>query len=765
MQKSKISKILDGIIARSTFDRLRQGDNTSFKDRLFLDIIESEGSVAYDFFASRLEDWQIFQLKLRVKQLIYSAPHPESQTSEEFHRALLVTLAQTFATEQITTLHALLTIAEDKSTATATMMKMYGLELAELRGELLRSALLGAGASDPHRQISVAASPPSKLAPRAPHPLDKFGRNLTEAARRGEIDPVIGRQAELQQTIEILARRKKNNPILVGEAGVGKSAVVEALAMHIAQGKAPTNIARRELYSLDISALVAGTKFRGEFEERMRELIEALTSSRDAIIFIDEIHTIVGAGSSQGSLDVANILKPALSRGEIQVIGATTLDEYRTNIESDAALERRFQRVVIEPTSEQTTLEILRHVAPLYAEHHSVEYSDEALTACVKLSARYINDRHFPDKAIDILDQVGASVQLSDKKPSAQIGADAVERVVASLVGVPAERISSDEQQRLGSLADHLSERVVGQQQAIERLTQAIIRSRVGIADSSRPIGVFMFVGPTGVGKTLLAKELSKWLFAERRGLIRLDMSEYSEKHNISRLIGSPPGYVGYGEGGELSEAVRQRPYSVILLDEIEKAHPEVFNIMLQIFDEGHLTDGSARRIDFRNTIIIMTSNVGARKVKQTRATIGYSNQDLAEREQLSHSEEYRKALERTFAPEFLGRIDDILQFNKLSLKDIERIVEIELLKLSTRINELGYTLRITDSAKQALAKIGYSQEYGARTLRRIISEKIETPLSQLIVEGSATLGSTIVVEKQPSKCDVKLRVQMANIA
>ncbi len=491
----------------------------------------------------------------------------------------------------------------------------------------------------------------------------------------------------------------------------------------------------------------------------------SLTSSRDAIIFIDEIHTIVGAGSSQGSLDVANILKPALSRGEIQVIGATTLDEYRTNIESDAALERRFQRVVIEPTSEQTTLEILRHVAPLYAEHHSVEYSDEALTACVKLSARYINDRHFPDKAIDILDQVGASVQLSDKKPSAQIGADAVERVVASLVGVPAERISSDEQQRLGSLADHLSERVVGQQQAIERLTQAIIRSRVGIADSSRPIGVFMFVGPTGVGKTLLAKELSKWLFAERRGLIRLDMSEYSEKHNISRLIGSPPGYVGYGEGGELSEAVRQRPYSVILLDEIEKAHPEVFNIMLQIFDEGHLTDGSARRIDFRNTIIIMTSNVGARKVKQTRATIGYSNQDLAEREQLSHSEEYRKALERTFAPEFLGRIDDILQFNKLSLKDIERIVEIELLKLSTRINELGYTLRITDSAKQALAKIGYSQEYGARTLRRIISEKIETPLSQLIVEGSATLGSTIVVEKQPSKCDVKLRVQMANIA
>ncbi len=759
MQKGKVSKILDGIIARSAFDRLRSGETHSFKDRLFLDMVESEGSMAYQFLMGKLQDWQIFQLKIRVGQLIASAPRPESQSSEEFHRTFLHSLVESYSPEQVTTLHALVAIAEDKSTALAAILNMYGVCSTELHSELLRLALINSSnSSEPTAHIIKGEITTTKSAQQKPHPLDKFGRNLTRAARNGEIDPVIGRDRELGQAIEILSRRKKNNPILIGEAGVGKSAVVEALAMRIAQGEVPTSIAKRELYSLDISSLVAGTKFRGEFEERIQHLIEALTTSRDTIIFIDEIHTIVGAGSTQGSLDVANILKPALSRGELQIIGATTLDEYRRDIESDSALERRFQRVLIEPTSEQTTLEILRRVAPLYQEHHNVEYSDEALSACVKLSQRYITDRHLPDKAIDILDQVGANAHLNSGQSS--VGVEVVERVVASIVGVPAERISSSEQERLRTLSAYLSTRVIGQGEAVERLSQSIIRSRAGIAPNSRPIGVFLFVGPTGVGKTLLAKELSKWLFEEQRGLIRLDMSEYSEKHNISRLIGSPPGYVGYGEGGELSEAVRRRPYSVVLLDEIEKAHPEVYNTMLQIFDEGHLTDGSGRRIDFSNTIIIMTSNVGGRAAQKSKMNIGYSNTPLQNRAEKAQSREYSRALEGRFSPEFLNRIDDILQFRPLSIEDVKQVVGLELSKLQERVAELGYTLRITDSAKQTLAEIGYSAEYGARALRRTISERVETPLSQLIIEGKAVVGDCVVVEKQHSQRAVKLTVR-----
>ncbi len=766
MQKGKVSKILDGIIARSAFDRLRSGESISFKDRLFLDIIESEGSLAYQFLLGKLQDWQIFQLKIRVGQLIASAPRSEKETSEEFHRSFLSQLIADYSPEQITTLHALVAIALDKSTAVSAILNMYGISPSELHSELLRLAIINSSNSEPtHIKAEIA---PAKSAPSKPHPLDKFGRNLTLAARNGEIDPVIGRDRELGQAIEILSRRKKNNPILIGEAGVGKSAVVEALAMRIAQGAVPDNIAERELYSLDISSLIAGTKFRGEFEERMQQLIEALTTSRDTIIFIDEIHTIVGAGSTQGSLDVANILKPALSRGELQIIGATTLDEYRRDIESDSALERRFQRVLIEPTSEETTLEILRRVAPLYQEHHNVQYSDEALSACVKLSQRYITDRHLPDKAIDILDQVGANAHLSALEPlstnrseaQTDVGVEVVERVVASIVGVPAERISSSEQERLRTLCTHLCGRVIGQDEAVERLAQSIIRSRAGIAPTNRPIGVFLFVGPTGVGKTLLAKELSKWLFEEQRGLIRLDMSEYSEKHNVSRLIGSPPGYVGYGEGGELSEAVRRRPYSVVLLDEIEKAHPEVYNTMLQIFDEGHLTDGSGRRIDFRNTIIIMTSNVGGRTALKSKMNIGYSNTPMQNRTQKAQNREYNKALESRFSPEFLNRIDDILQFRPLSIESVKQVVDIEIAALQGRVKELGYTLRITESAKQTLAEIGYNAEYGARALRRTISEKVETPLSQLIIEGKAKVGDKIVVEKQHSQPSVKLIVK-----
>ncbi len=831
MQKGKISKILDAIVVRTAFGRLKAADRRSYKDHLFLEMMDVDGAMIHKLLAARLQDWQLFQLKLRLQQMIASSPIEESQPPEEFYRQFLTSLCGEYSPEQITTIHAMVNIAEDSSTALSRLLALYNIEVADLRGELLRQTLLGEqfkgergerptrivdseprrGAIPPSREGRVARVAAAK------HPLDKFGRNLTEAAENGDIDPVIGRDREIERVIEILSRRKKSNPILIGEAGVGKSAVVEGLALRIAAGQVPYNIAGKRLYSLDISSLVAGTKFRGEFEERLQQLIESLSKSRDTILFIDEIHTIVGAGATQGSLDTANILKPALSRGELQLIGATTLDEYRTDIESDSALDRRFQRVMVEPTTEAQTLEILRNVAPHYERHHNVRYTDEALTAAVKLSARYITDRHFPDKAIDILDEVGARAHISaavepveireleaaigvarEERSSAlattsydsaaearmsevvlnarlseerskwhqgmaqspvEIGVEAVEAVITSITGVPAERVSSSEMERLQSLEGHLSGRVVGQREAVAALSRSIYRSRAGLKEERRPIGVFMFVGPTGVGKTLLAKELSRWMFFERRSLIRIDMSEYSEKHNVSRLIGSPPGYVGYGEGGQLSEAVRRQPYAVVLLDEIEKAHKEVFNTMLQIFDEGHLTDGSGRKVDFSNTIIIMTSNVGSRAVAKRRKQVGYSTSVKSEQVMQLNKAGYSEALVRTFAPEFLNRIDDVILFRSLSLDDVKSIIEIELAGLQRRLSDIGYSLRITDSAKQTLAEMGYSADYGARSLKRTLSDRVEMPLSQLIVDGTVRLGDTVVVEKAKSVADVKLRV------
>ena len=813
----KISKTLEGIIARAAFNTTKAGIDHSLKDFLMLEMLREEGSLAYQLLSSRLKDWELYQVRLRIEREVLGAGRRENTGAEEFYRAFTDELcAVSGAVRSVSTAHALRAIVGDRSTATSRVLEMYG-----ITGEVVSEDIKKFAAGDDFRteiqvhmlDFSEENKPEEK---NTSHVLDKFGVNLTQMAREGKIDPVVGREQEIERVVQILSRRKKNNPILIGEAGVGKSAIIEGLALRIARGEVPYTIADKTLFSLDVSSLVAGTKFRGEFEERMQQLLDELRKAKDTIIFIDEIHTIVGAGSTQGSLDTANILKPALARGELQTIGATTLDEYRENIESDSALERRFQKVVVEPTTPEQTLQILRNIASHYEQHHKVRYTEEALQACVELTGRYITDRFFPDKAIDVLDEAGSRIHLQSAREPAElrqmenaldqvrrerreavkelvyekaasarlreialrsklgesrnewqrsletnpveITAEHIQQVITSMTGIPAERISGGEMTRLQTLCQHLSQRVVGQQEAVEKISRTIRRSRAGLKDENRPIGVFLFVGPTGVGKTLLAKEVSKWLFDERRGLIRIDMSEYSEKHNVARLIGSPPGYVGYGEGGQLTETVRRQPYAVILFDEIEKAHPEVFNTMLQIFDEGHLTDGSGRKVDFRNTIIIMTSNVGSRNVVKKSVQVGYSTVSKSATASAMPQCEYRKALEQTFAPEFLNRIDDIVLFRTLELSDVERIIELELQGLFERTRRLGYKVKITDGAKRRLAAMGYESRYGVRSLKRTLMDNVEEPLSSLIIDGKLHEGDTVVVESDKAH-GVKLRV------
>lgn len=758
----KISKTLEGLIARSAFNTTKAGITHSLKDFLALELLREEGSLAFQLLSARLRDWELHQVRLRIEHEIHTVKRQESRNaSDAFYRGFAEELRATSdAVRSVTTGHALLSIAGDRTTATAHVLEMYGITPQIIAEELQRFA-----AGDDFGTEITVGKPGFKTAERSfeepsGHPLAQFGADLTQLARDGKVDPVIGRDREIDRVIQILSRRKKNNPILIGEAGVGKSAIVEGLALRIARGEVPATIAGKRIFSLDVSALVAGTKFRGEFEERMQQLLDLLRRSRDTIVFIDEIHTIVGAGSTQGSLDTANILKPALARGELQTIGATTLDEYRTDIESDTALERRFQRVLVEPTTPEQTLGILRRIAPDYERHHRVRYSDEALRACVELTGRYVTGRCFPDKAIDALDEAGSRAHLQRDAATAtvEIGEGLVRRVVSDMTGIPAERVSEDEASRLRSLRDHLARRVVGQQEAVERIARTIRRSRAGLQDENRPIGVFLFVGPTGVGKTLLAKEVSKWLFDEHRGLIRIDMSEYAEKHNVARLIGPPPGYVGYGEGGQLTEAVRRQPYAVVLLDEIEKAHPEVFNTLLQLFDEGRLTDGSGRTVDFRNTILIMTSNVGSREVARKPLRVGYATPSKGAAPDTAPDGEYRRALERVFAPEFLNRIDDIVIFRMLDAGDVVRIIDLELQGLFTRTGRLGYKIKVTEGAKRRLASMGYEARYGVRSLRRALAEQVEEPLSTLILDGKLRTGDTVVVESDRSR-GIRLRV------
>lgn len=631
--------------------------------------------------------------------------------------------------------------------------------------------------------------------------LDKFGNDMTRAAEEGRLDPVIGRDTEIERLAQILSRRKKNNPVLIGEPGVGKSAIVEGLAIRIIERKVSRTLLNKRIISLDMASIVAGTKYRGQFEERLKAVIDELSRNSNIILFIDELHTIVGAGNAAGSMDAANMLKPALARGVIQCIGATTIDEYRKNIEKDGALERRFQKVMVEPTSEAETLQILQQIKGKYEEHHNVTYTPEAIEACVKLTERYISDRNFPDKAIDALDEAGSRARISNinvpkeilaleedientcrnkqqaasvqnfesaasyrdkerklrqdlevakkdweeklKTQKETVDEDNIAEVVAMMTGVPVQRIAQAEGKRLLKMSDSLKQSVIGQDEAISKIVKAIQRNRVGLKDPNKPIGTFMFLGPTGVGKTHLAKKLAEFMFDSAETLIRVDMSEFMEKFTVSRLVGAPPGYVGYEEGGQLTEKVRRHPYSVVLLDEIEKAHTDVFNLLLQVMDEGRLTDSLGRKVDFKNTIIIMTSNIGTRQLKDFGAGIGFNTSALDKTQ--SHSI-LRKALNKTFAPEFLNRIDDIVIFDTLEKDDIFKIIDIELKGIYQRVADLGYTLQITDEAKNFVAQQGCDPQYGARPLKRAIQQYVEDSLAEQLLSLDSDASNNVIV-------------------
>ena len=636
--------------------------------------------------------------------------------------------------------------------------------------------------------------------------LDNFGTDITKAAAEGKLDPVVGREKEIERVAQILSRRKKNNPILIGEPGVGKSAIVEGLAARIVEQKVSRILFNKRVIMLDMAGVVAGTKYRGQFEERLRTIMKELESNPDIILFIDEIHTIIGAGSASGSMDAANMLKPALARGEIQCIGATTVDEFKKTIEKDGALDRRFQKVMVEPTTADETLQILRNIKSKYEDHHNVQYTDAALVACVKLTDRYITDRQFPDKAIDALDEAGSRVHLTNisvpheievkekeiakaidmkseavKEQNYELAAsyrdkvkdlaaeletmkadweeklkdnrmtvdeDQIADVVSMMSGVPVQKLAQTEGVRLAGMKDELKRHVVAQDDAIDKISKAILRSRIGLKEPNHPIGTFLFLGPTGVGKTYLAQQLAQFMFGSPDALIRIDMSEYTDQFNVSRLIGAPPGYVGYEEGGQLTEKVRRRPYSIVLLDEIEKAHPKVFNILLQLLDEGRLTDSFGRTVDFKNTVVIMTSNIGTRQLKEFGGGIGFNASQRATDKEYSRSV-IQKALNKQFAPEFLNRIDEIITFDQLSEDAIQKIVDIELEALEKRIENIGYKLSIDEPVKRYLSKHGYDVQFGARPLKRAIQNYLEDGLSELIVNENIPEGSTIIVSYQ----------------
>ena len=829
------------VITFSKEEALRLGNDFIGTEHLLLGLIRKDDGKAIEILTTF--DVDLVLLRKKLEQLNPAEPTLLARTSKknlhltrQAEKALKTTFleAKLYQSEAIDTAHLLLCILRNENDPATKLLQKYNVNY-DVTKELYKELHV-----DNDLPLSPIAETPSddefssektnpfeqqqstkkeKATKKSKTPvLDNFGRDLTALAELGKLDPVVGRKKEIERVSQILSRRKKNNPMLIGEPGVGKSAIAEGLALRIVERKVSRILFDKRLVSLDLASLVAGTKYRGQFEERMKALMNELEKNEDIILFIDEIHTIVGAGAATGSLDASNMLKPALARGEIQCIGATTLDEFRTNIEKDGALERRFQKVIVEPTSVEETIQILQNIKSKYEEHHHVNYTDNAIEACVKLTNRYMTDRYLPDKAIDALDEAGSRIhitnivvpqqvldletqleiirnnktnavngqkyeeaaKLRDDEKNTEVALDSAQKhweddsklnremvtednvaeVVSMMTGIPVNRVAEAETNRLSELPLLIKGKVIGQDEAVTKVVKAIQRNRVGLKDPNKPIGSFIFLGQTGVGKTQLAKVLARELFDSEDSLIRIDMSEYMEKFAISRLIGAPPGYVGYEEGGQLTEKVRRKPYSVILLDEIEKAHPDVFNTLLQILDDGHITDSLGRKIDFRNTIIIMTSNIGARQLKDFGGGVGFGTTSKKEQADTHAKSVIEGALKKSFAPEFLNRIDDVIIFNTLERKDIHLIIDIELDKLLNRISDLGYKLNLSEKAKDYIADKGFDKKYGARPLKRAIQKYIEDALAEEIVNSKLSEGDTITMDLDERKDELTIKIK-----
>lgn len=828
------SQRVNDILGYSKEEAIRLGNSHISPEHLFLGILREGEGVAVDILLNNGVD--LLMLKGSIEKSI-KADKPVAMADNEILPLLKSTErvlrlvhieAKALKTKVIDTEHLLMAILRDESNLVTRFLTELDIDYSLVKktveaGNPAAQAdyprdeddegMFSGGGQGRQQQGGQQAQKSSSETP----VLDNFGIDLTKAAEEGRLDPVVGREREIERLAQILSRRKKNNPVLIGEPGVGKSAIAEGLALRISKRNVSRVLFNKRVVALDLASIVAGTKYRGQFEERMKAILNELAKNDNIILFIDEIHTIVGAGGASGSLDAANMLKPALARGEIQCIGATTLDEYRQHIEKDGALERRFQKVMVDPTSIEETLNILNNIKERYEDHHNVSYTPDALEACVKLTNRYISDRNLPDKAIDAMDESGSRVHISNivvpekileleqqledtKKEKSNavknqnferaasfrdkerdildlieaekkrwekdlalnrevVDAEKVAEVVAMMTGVPVQRIAQTEGTRLLQMAEELKRSIVGQDDAIAKIVKAIQRNRAGLKDPNKPIGTFIFLGPTGVGKTQLAKVLAKFLFDTTDNLIRVDMSEYMEKFSVSRLVGAPPGYVGYEEGGQLTEKVRRKPYSVVLLDEMEKAHPDVFHILLQVLDEGQLTDSLGRRVDFKNTIVIMTSNIGTRQLSEFGSGIGFETSTKRTTRNDQVKSILQKALQKTFAPEFLNRIDDVVMFNQLSREDIDKIIDIELKGLYDRIETLGYRMKLSAQARDFIADRGFDVQYGARPLKRAIQKYLEDPLAEVIIKATVTAGATINVGYSKGKEELSFKV------
>ena len=825
---SKFSPRIKDVLSYSREEAIRLGNDHIGTEHIFLGIIRDGEGIAIDVMNKLHLDFMKMRKDLEIQlrkdsSLQLEANIPLLKNTEKALKFVFLE-ARAMNESTVNTGHLLLAILKEKDSLVSAIFKHYNSGYEAVKSQIEELTRIESKSDFPEDSDegedmfgkssgSGGSSSGSKgsSAPKTDTPvLDNFGIDITKAAIEGSLDPIVGREKEIQRIAQILSRRKKNNPVLIGEPGVGKSAIVEGLALRISQRKVSRVLFDKRVISLDLASIVAGTKYRGQFEERMKAILNELAKVDNIILFIDEIHTIVGAGGATGSLDAANMLKPALARGDIQCIGATTLDEFRQHIEKDGALERRFQKVMVEPTSVEETIEILHNIKERYEDHHNVTYTDEAIEACVRLTTRYISDRHLPDKAIDALDEAGSRVHITnitvperiikleerieearaekiqavksqnfelaasfrdkeknllallDKEKEVWekelenhreiVGEEQVADIVAMMSGIPVQRIAQAEGKRLQNMYNDMKKNIIGQDDAVLKITKAIQRNRAGLKDPNKPIGSFIFLGPTGVGKTQLAKVLAQYLFDTSDALIRVDMSEYMEKFSVSRLVGAPPGYVGYEEGGQLTEKVRRKPYAVILLDEIEKAHPDVFNILLQVMDEGRLTDSLGRKIDFRNTIVIMTSNIGTRQLKDFGQGVGFSTRKTADEENDHAKFVIQKALKRAFAPEFLNRVDDVVIFNPLEKVHIEQIIDIELKGLYERVETLKYKLVITEQAKNFIADKGFDPQFGARPLKRAIQKYLEDEMAEAIIGNDISEGDTITIDLDETK-------------